>query len=279
MAIPTRVLVLGMQRPDGTIDASELYDVADAAGMSMTQVRLCLRRLTKEGRLVQKGRGRSAVFSPGRSAGDTLPELELLRFAYEQDAGRAPWDGMWHLVGFNVPERSRAARDEFRDRLLFLGGALVHGGLYVSPNPWEPLVESEAARLGVRDTLTVVRTRELSVGGIGGAQRLAARLWPIENLDADYRRFVIDLRQRLDDPDAEASVGNALPAVFRTVLEFSAIAERDPLLPPELLPPEWSGSRARAALNDAAARLRAQADAAQLPAVVRLLTDPEPASP
>lgn len=148
--IPTRTLVLGCVARDGSLNAGEVYGLAEACGMTDLQVRLCLRRLVSEGAIEHvSGRGRRAEFvARGESASSAiLPELEFVDFAYRQDEGLEPWDGRWRLVGFSVSEDRRAARDELRDRLRYYGGAPVHGGLYVSPHAWEELVLPEAERL------------------------------------------------------------------------------------------------------------------------------------
>ena len=44
-----------------------------------------------------------------------------------------PWDGMWSLVAFSIPEEHRAARDELRKALRWLGFAPLYDGLWVSP--------------------------------------------------------------------------------------------------------------------------------------------------
>ena len=132
VAIPTRVLVLGMAHEDGTIVANELYPVAEACGQSADQIRSCLRRLVSEGMFVRRGSGRDAVYSATEAGLASLGSyVERTRLAYGQDAAGRGWDRHWHLVAFAVPEAKRTARDALRDRLLGLGGAAVHGGLYV----------------------------------------------------------------------------------------------------------------------------------------------------
>ena len=104
--IPTRVLLESMLRTDGTIDAGELYLVANALGMSDQQVRLCIRRAVADGQLVQDGRGRRAVLHATDAMRDAFaPDVEFVRFAYDQDDGEVPWDGSWHVVAFAIPNR------------------------------------------------------------------------------------------------------------------------------------------------------------------------------
>nr|WP_055502908.1 PaaX family transcriptional regulator C-terminal domain-containing protein [Nonomuraea pusilla] len=126
--------------------------------------------------------------------------------AFRQDAALAPWDGAWHLIAFAVPESARAGRDALRAALTFLGGAAVHGGLYLSPDPWEPYVIA------------------------GRYDRLAAVAEP-------------RLRALKDHP--EQLEPRRLTIAVEPAAEFTRAMEADPLLPPELLPRPWSGARAR----------------------------------
>jgi phenylacetic acid degradation operon negative regulatory protein len=250
--IPTRVLVFGMARPDGTIDGPELYRVADACGHSDEQVRSCLRRLIAEGLLERSGSGRQSTFHT-TPAGDNLRAGSLRRheMAYRQDRKGQGWDGLWHLVAFAIPENRRAARDRLRDRLLDEGGAPVNNGMYVSAHPWEDTVRDIAASLDVADRLTVASTQDLEIGGVRAARELARTLWPIEEIATSYTRFVRDheyvvpVLERLRSRNDRIADSDFLPGALRMVIAFQEVFLRDPLLPPELLPRPWPGRQAR----------------------------------
>lgn len=250
--IPTRVLVFGMSRADGTIDAADLYEVAEACGQSDEQVRSCLRRLVTEGLLSREGTGRTAVFATTALGDDLrLSSLERHELAYRQDRTGQGWDGRWHLAAFAVPEHKRASRDRLRDRLLDIGGAVVNNGLYVSPHPWEDEIRTIAADLDVVEHLTLAGTDDLEVGGVRSPRDLARMLWPVDELAVLYSRFVSEnqdvipilenLRQRHD----RISDRDFLPGALAMVVSFQQIFLRDPLLPPELLPRPWPGRAAR----------------------------------
>ncbi|MBG0832676.1 transcriptional regulator [Planomonospora sp. ID67723] len=274
--VPTRTLVEGMIREDGTVDAGELYAVAAALGMTDQQVRLCLKRLIAEGQLTQEGRGRRAVL---RAADDIrrsmAPNAEFMRYMYRQDHGQAPWDGVWHLVAFAVPEAARSSRDALREAIVGLGGAPVHGGLYVSANAWEDLVEAEAGRLGVTGFVTLLTSRDLRVGGEDDPRSLARRLWPLERVARAHERLGDIAESRL------ARLRGATPLAREEVLtisielaaEFTRAAEPDPLLPPELLPRPWPGVRARALVARCWEELLRRADLASAPRLFRLYGD------
>jgi phenylacetic acid degradation operon negative regulatory protein len=250
--VPTRLLVYSMVHADGSVEAAELLPVAAACGLSADQVRSCLRRMVAEGLYAREGSGRDARYLPteaGRCAIDGY--FERTRLAYAQDLAGRGWDRHWHLVAFGIPESRRAGRDALRDRLLALGGASIHNGLYVSPHRWEDDVRRTAEAHDVLDAVTLVTTDELLVGGDGDPRRLAARLWPLDDLAARYQAFVDhhtfvagyleDLRTKRGHLDEEAFISGAL----RTTVEFEAVFNGDPLLPPELLPRPWPGRAAR----------------------------------
>ncbi|GGK77076.1 putative repressor in the phenylacetic acid catabolism [Planomonospora parontospora subsp. parontospora] len=261
--VPTRTLVYGLVRRDGTVHAGELYAVAEILGMSDQQVRLCIGRLTDEGRFTREGRGRKAVLratagvtnSPALTAG-------FVRHAFRQDRGLQPWDGLWHLVAFAVPESARAARDGLREAILRLGGAPLHNGLYVSAHPWEDLVETEAHRLGLAPALTHLTCTHLRMGGEHDPRALAASLWPLQEIAAGYERLAEVTRPRLHrvtgpEPLTRTEV---LAIEIELAAELTRAMDPDPLLPPELLPADWPGGRARAAVADCWTALRDRHD-------------------
>jgi phenylacetic acid degradation operon negative regulatory protein len=252
VAIPTRVLVLGMAHENGTILSEELLPVAAACGLTPDQVRSCLRRLVAEGLFVRQGTGRDTTFAAtaqGLAALGTA--VERTRLAYAQDAAGRGWDRQWRLVAFAVPEKERAARDTFRDHLIELGGAAIQGGLYVSPHPWHKDAAAEAERLGIAESVTYATTDDLDVGGEHDPRRLATTLWPVDDLAQAYERFnarhehipglLVDMRSRKQHlPDSAF-----LPAALAMTVAYDECASRDPLLPPELLPRPWPGRHAR----------------------------------
>lgn len=250
--IPTRVLVLGMVRKDGTLHAADVYPVAEASGQSVDQVRSCLRRLVSEGLFEREGEGRDAEYRATAHGVRVMgASLERTRLAFEQDAAGRGWDRRWHLVAFAVPEARRSARDALRDELLDLGGAPVQNGLYVSPHPWEADVRAAADRLEVREHLTLASTDELDVGGETDPRAITGRLWPLDELGRRYDDFIEKYRSvppMLEEWRRERrrlTEAQFVPGSIAMGIDFQQCFNDDPLLPPELLPRPWPGRRAR----------------------------------
>ena len=274
--IPTRMLVLGMAREDGSIHASELYEVAEACGQSGEQVRSCLRRLVADGDFIRQGTGRDAVYSPTADGWPFLSTpLERTRRAYAQDAEGRGWDRFWRLVGFAIPEERRSVRDTFRHGLVTLGGAAIQGGLYASPHPWHDEVLADARRLGIGDLITCASTDDLSVGGTNHPREIAARLWPLDELARRYSRLVegfTPVIRRLEEMrhrHERVPESVFLPGALALTVSFVEVFDEDPLLPPELLPNPWPGREARELAREARRLAFAQRELPSRPALFR----------
>ncbi|MBW2241682.1 MAG: transcriptional regulator [Deltaproteobacteria bacterium] len=248
----TRLLVAGMTRTDGELRLAELAPVAAQCGFSSDQVRSCLRRMVAAGLFEREGAGRTAVYRATARGLRLLRErLRNLKLAYRQDAGAAPWNGEWHLVGFAVPEARRDARDALRDLLITLGGAALQGGLYVSCHAWESAVRDAAKELGVEGCLTLATSVDLEVAGTREPRCIARALWPIDELAIHYERFVARYRSAPEALEARIESGQPLedaeliPGALAMVRAWADSPNQDPFLPAELLPDPWPGREAR----------------------------------
>ncbi|WP_405648115.1 PaaX family transcriptional regulator C-terminal domain-containing protein [Streptomyces uncialis] len=270
------MLVHALIREDGTVGADELYTVANTLGMSDQQVRLCVKRLVAEGRFTHHGRGRKAeLHASPDTRRDLAPNADFLRHAFQQDAGLAPWDGVWHLAAFAVPESARTARDSLRETLVHLGGAPLQGGLYVCANAWEPYVEEAAHRLGAHGALTLLTTTDLRRGDDRRPAELAARLWPLQEIADRYHLLSRIARPRLArlTGHAELSPSALLTIAVELAAELTRAMEPDPLLPPELLPRPWPGTQARELVARCWAALYARDQGETRPALFRRYAD------
>ncbi|MGI9644424.1 MAG: PaaX family transcriptional regulator C-terminal domain-containing protein [Ilumatobacteraceae bacterium] len=250
LATPTRTFIFGLADDAGRLAAGPLYDAAEAAGFTDTKLRLALRRMSEAGLVIVEGRGRKAAIhlTPAGLAARS-PDLVWIGAAHRSDAGLDRWDGRWHLAAFEIPEHRRAARDALRDQIVELFGAHLAGGVYVTAFPWEAWLAAVTDVHGIRDRLTMTSTERLDVGGRSDPLEIAAALWPVADLDAEYRAFVVrwgTLPAAVPDDPAVA-----VRAAFEMSTEFDQVVRRDPILPDELLPREFAGPTARALYREA----------------------------
>lgn len=250
--VTTRMMVFGLAHTNGRVMGSELYHVAAECGVPLETVRSCTRRLISEGLFGRSGEGRDVVFTAtdeGLAALEVAHQRHLL--AYAQDAAGRGWDRFWHMVAFAIPESRRGARDRFRDHLLDLGGAQVQPGLYTSPHRWEDEVLADARRLGITGHVSTWSTEDLNHQTAIDPRVVAASLWDTDGVAARYQGFIDAFKEvprRLEemrDRGERLSEQDFLPGALRIAIRFNDCFDRDPLLPPELLPRPWPGREAR----------------------------------
>lgn len=228
-------------------------------GVSDSAARAALSRLTRNGLLVTSRNGRRTFVQLSARAADILNDGAQRIFSF---GGRpSPWDGMWSLVAFSIPEEHRAARDELRKELRWLGFAPLYDGLWVSPRDHAGEVIGRLQSLGIT-TATAFRATALplpdglppadgavpagAVPAGAGALDIPARAWDLSGLRERYEEFTTFAGLLRDQTEAgQISVADALVARTRVMNEWRAFPALDPDLPDELLPPAWPRAAAR----------------------------------
>jgi phenylacetic acid degradation operon negative regulatory protein len=201
-------------------------------GVSDSAARAALSRLTRNGLLVTSRGGRRTFVRLSERAARVLDDGARRIFSF--GASSEPWDGQWSLVAFTVPEHNRAARDELRKGLRWLGFAPLYDGLWVSPRNRTVEVLARLKELGIT-TATAFRATAAV-----GPPEIAARAWDLGGLRAGYEEFIAfagALRDRTAAGDVTPA--DALVARTRVMDEWRAFPALDPDLPDDLLPSAW----------------------------------------
>lgn len=211
----------------GSVWLGTLLEFFKALDIEEGVVRTAMSRLAADGWIERKKLGRNSFY---RLAEKGLnPFREATRQIY---AAKAPhWTGRFDLV----LQSSATGRDMLRAELETRGYAAVLPGLWLKPDGDNlPEVTSLALRLSAQaDDET--------------SRRLAAQAWPLAEIGEAYKRFVdlfAPLQTVLKDGGKLMPI-EALAARILLIHEYRRIILRDPILPPELLPPDWSGRAAR----------------------------------
>ncbi|HEV7449657.1 MAG TPA: CRISPR-associated endonuclease Cas2 [Candidatus Paceibacterota bacterium] len=72
------------------------------------------------------------------------------------------WDGMWHLILFDIPKDKRKRRDIFRLRLKELGFTLYQNSVWVHPHPCEQVVQQVAEFYHLSKCVSFIEASEIS---------------------------------------------------------------------------------------------------------------------
>jgi phenylacetic acid degradation operon negative regulatory protein len=204
------------------VRTGELFGVADGA------IRTALWRMVAAGELVADD-GRYALAGPlleRRERFDTGP------------ARRREWDGSWELAVVTAERRSAVERQDLRQSAAALHFAELREGVWVRPDNLERtrLPERQAV---VDDQCVRFVTATLD----GDREGLAVRLFDLDRWAARAGALILAL-------DAAGGLPPALgPGDLADGFRVSIAAVRhlaiDPLLPDELLPPDWPGDTLR----------------------------------
>lgn len=250
--------VLPSGRPAWT---SAMLHVLGGLGAEEKSARQAIARTAKEGWITSERDGRRVrwLLTPiGRRM-----LTEGTERIYSHGATPQAWDGRWLIVIASVPETQRTLRHKLHTRLAWAGFGNPSPGMWVSPHP-----EREAEVKQVMQDLGLDSTAFSFTGpfaGVGSERSLVERAWDLDDVEARYEAFLdgfTGMRPASGDPMLLAQVG--------LVHEWRRFPFLDPLLPDDLLPPRWTGQRARklfdqqhAAWQDGARKRWAQLSAAE----------------
>ncbi|MGH3714895.1 MAG: PaaX family transcriptional regulator [Micromonosporaceae bacterium] len=231
---------------------STLLHVLGGLGVEEKSARQAIARTGADGWIRSERDGRRvrwALTPPGRRL-----LTEGTERIYSHGAQQPPWDGRWLIVMTSVPETQRKLRHQLHTRLAWAGFGNPSAGMWVTPHP-----EREAEVKQIIQDLGLDSTALSFTGpfaGIGSERGLVERAWDLDDIAAHYEAF-LDAFSGIRPEPGDAT----LFAQVWLVHEWRRFPFLDPQLPEELLPPRWTGHRARklfdkqhAAWQDAARR-------------------------
>jgi phenylacetic acid degradation operon negative regulatory protein len=191
-------------------------------------VRTAMSRLTAEGWFARSKVGRNSFYRLERKGEQIF--AAATRHIY--DPPPSEWNGRFDLLLIGGVE----ARELARDALKNAGFGSPLPGVFVAPAGL-PVPEEAAGAI----RLDASAAPEM-------ARRLLAESWMLDRTAEAYAKFVksfAPFRAWLDT-HAALSDADAFTARILLIHHYRRVVLRDPLLPAELLPPDWPGREARA---------------------------------
>lgn len=230
------VTVFGVEAlPAGAaIRLADLQDWLSDIGIEAGLVRTALSRLVANGTLLREREGKAALYRLSAAAESAFHEAGQRIFGHEQPLPTGRLDLAW------IEEQSR--RHEIRAGLEAQGFAALAPNLMVRPQ--------HRGRHLLPIAGVTVFPAEVPVG----FSAKAGTLWPIAELAAGYRE-TIRAAGLLGETVAAFSPREAFLARILLVHEFRRVVLRDPVLPADMLPPDWPGAAARLAFDVAMQRI------------------------
>jgi phenylacetic acid degradation operon negative regulatory protein len=211
-------------------------------GVAAGAARTTLSRLARRGVLERSRLGRHSSYRLTRQAAAGLWTGGGLIAAYTTQPDS--WDGWWTLISFSVPEEESTRRRALRNALRGWGYAPLYDAVWVSPCPLTPEARRDLAG-AAPGAMSVFRARHVELDT--AVDRDPIRAWDLTAIAAAYEEFIQRWSTLLPHIAAGRIVG-AVAVRARTELMDTYryfFPTLDPLLPAELLPPDWPRARAR----------------------------------
>ena len=253
---PVLVTFLGsvVRRLGGWMPIAGAVELTAELGLDVRSVRTAVSRLKKRGWLVPETRAGVRGYALSSEA---LAALEAGDEVIWHARGAADLRDGWCVVSFSIPETARARRDQLRSHLAALGFGNVSTATWIAPARLQAAGERAIEELGLTSFCAV-----FTGDHVAGADlpTLVARAWDLHEMDGRYRAFL----ERFSATAPVASGGavtraEAFATYVAVVDAWRRLPFRDPGLPLDLLPADWSGGEALALFERLVEQLEADA--------------------
>ena len=254
----------------GAVALGSLIALAQPFGLNERLVRTATARLAKEGWLEGRREGKHSEYRLSKDGRARFAEATK-RIYGEPDAD---WSGRWTLIV--VPPMPALERKSIGKDLVWRGFGEISPNLYAHPE--FDARELRSQRRSAR-WLSRVIAFDASLSDDDAPQRLVALGWDLEDLGQRYQRFVKRFDAVATMLAGHRYIGAEQCFLVRTLLihEYRRLHLRDPLLPTQLLRPNWPGARAAALCRDIYAKVIAPSEV-YLSTIATKLSGPLPSA-
>ena len=230
--------------------------VAFGGEMAEATARWILARTTRTGRMRRQLARLEAAGTVAMSGSGSLDQrlvrltsaarLNLLGGIDPEMEWRHPWDGVWRIVAFDIPDSVEALRTRLRRRLREHRFGWLQNSVWISPRPVDDFRRT-LGEMGIDpESLTYFEARP---AGGESSSALVNGAWDFTRLAQDYESYRAIVRLR---PSRKAgTVGEWFRWLETEHRAWLRIARRDPFLPATLLPPGYLGQTAWRERRDA----------------------------
>jgi phenylacetic acid degradation operon negative regulatory protein len=205
---------------------SLLGDVIDAA-----DVPRMLSYLVRRGHVRTVGDGDAVRYVLDESPGaDDIVGMK-------RERSLAKWPGDWHVLTYDIPATHNTDRRRLVRLLHRMGWAFLAGSSWVSPYDWSDVLKKTLANTDRRGRLYCMRCTDVFSPVESDEQDLAER-WDLKDVHARYKQLLRTCSKAPRGSGYSARQGR-VAAVMGMRRQLRLVEQMDPMLPRELLPPDW----------------------------------------
>lgn len=242
-----------VRRMGGWLPTAGTVELMGECGIDPTSVRTAVFRLKKRGWLEPQAMGEQRGYVLTSVATEALAAGDEVIWHARQPADLG--DG-WCIVHFSVPESARARRHQLRSHLAALGFGNIGTAVWIAPARMR-----RAAELAVAE-LELTQYAAVFVGDHVGGQDLDLLIrggWDLTAIDQRYQDFLARFTAEARSGDGPVELRNAFTSYLSVVDHWRRLPYRDPGLPSQVLPADWSGPAAVGVFETLVARYEGRA--------------------
>lgn len=224
---------------------ADLVTLLDDLSVDEHAVRSAISRMKRGGLITPSRRANMMGYALTDTALAILAEGDT-RIYGNQEPARS--DDPWALVVFSVPETQRRRRHVLRTQLTRLGFGTLSPGVWLAPARLIPETEATLRRHDLTDCVDLYKARYRNFATL---HNMVERAWDLSALAAMYKQFLVEIEPVLDQWNHADRTENDRPERDAFVDYITALHHwrrlpfLDPGLPADVLPPDWTGTRAR----------------------------------
>ena len=232
----------------GSIALGSLIELAAPFGLNERLVRTATARLAHDGWLEGRRAGKLSEYHLSQNGRARFAEATKRIYSGPD----THWSGRWTLIV--VPPMRAAERNEIREELVWRGFGEISANVFAHPELDAQALSSQRDSSGL---LSKVVAFDASLAGEDAPQRLVDLGWDLQDLGLRYQRFAGRFAPVQAELKAYRDIEPRDCFLVRTLLihEYRRLHLRDPLLPAQLLRPDWPGTRAALLCRDIYARV------------------------
>lgn len=218
-------------RRDRAVASGTFIEVLGRCGVKEHAARSLIARMVRRGWLERFRRGRRTYLrlSPSMAARLDRGRQRI----YEIDPVMRDWAGEWTLLTFSIPESRRADRHRLRSRLAWDGFGPARNGLWIAPG--RRSIEGVFGDLDLHGHLTAF---EATLRDRSADHRLVRQAWDLEEVVHSYRGFLSRWAEPL------GGTGDPLARHLHLIADWRRLLREAPILPVEVVPPDWPAAEA-----------------------------------
>ena len=236
----------------GKIWLTNLITLVQQFEINERLLRTSVFRLIEEGWLIKTREGRRSIYGLSEDGIEqTLLAAELL-YHYKKRS----WNGIWLFVIATSKNISAEKNIQLCHRLSLMGFEVLSKNIFAHPDMDNNLVKKVVAELGLQKQVMIMQSQNIeSVNMIDehtNDQELVKQCCSYKDAEAMYNHFIIAYKPIIGVLKKTQRVTGDISFRLRVLLmhDYRRLLFKDPQLPVELLPGDWSGDKARALVKE-----------------------------